>query len=99
MVLPMFGRVHRRPSAVNIKTWHSGSCIGADRRLNFKFGAGDSYSLEAGMPKWIQFPRIEGIASRQAHADLPPGTYEREIGRDGFYGPATHMYHRHPPTG
>ena len=50
------------------------------------------------MPKWIQFPRIEGVASRQAHADLPPGTYEREIGREGFYGPATHMYHRHPPT-
>ena len=51
------------------------------------------------MPKWIQFPRVEGVASRQAHADLPPGTYEREIGREGFYGPATHMYHRHPPTG
>ena len=51
------------------------------------------------MPKWIQFPRIEGVSSRQAHADLPAGTYEREIGRDGFYGPATHMYHRHPPTG
>ncbi len=51
------------------------------------------------MPKWIQFPRVEGLSSRQAHADLPPGTYEREIGRDGFYGPATHMYHRHAPTG
>jgi len=48
---------------------------------------------------WIEFPRIEGKASRQAHADLPEGTYEREIGRDGFFGPATHVYHRHPPTG
>jgi homogentisate 1,2-dioxygenase len=48
---------------------------------------------------WIEFPRIEGEASRQAHADLPPGTYEREIGREGFFGPATHIYHRHPPTG
>jgi len=48
---------------------------------------------------WIEFPRIEGEASRQAHADLPPGTYEREIGREGFFGPATHLYHRHPPTG
>ena len=48
---------------------------------------------------WIEFPRIEGKASRQAHADLPAGTYEREIGRDGFFGPATHLYHRHPPTG
>src|ERR1700734_77393 len=48
---------------------------------------------------WIEFPRIEGETSRQAHADLPAGTYEREIGRDGFFGPATHIYHRHPPTG
>ncbi len=47
---------------------------------------------------WISFPRIEGHASRQAHADLPEGTYEREIGREGFFGPATHMYHKHMPT-
>jgi homogentisate 1,2-dioxygenase len=51
------------------------------------------------MKNWIEFPRIEGETSRQAHADLPAGTYEREIGRDGFFGPATHIYHRHPPTG
>jgi homogentisate 1,2-dioxygenase len=49
--------------------------------------------------KYISFPRIEGTTSRQAHADLPDGTYERELGREGFFGPATHMYHRHPPTG
>jgi len=48
---------------------------------------------------WIEFPHIEGEASRQAHADLPKGSYEREIGREGFFGPATHLYHRHPPTG
>jgi homogentisate 1,2-dioxygenase len=48
---------------------------------------------------WIEFPHIEGEASRQAHADLPANTYEREIGRDGFFGPASHLYHRHPPTG
>ena len=48
---------------------------------------------------WIEFPRIEGKASHQAHADLPDGVFEREIGRDGFYGPAAHLYHRHPPTG
>ncbi|HZQ39430.1 MAG TPA: homogentisate 1,2-dioxygenase [Rhizomicrobium sp.] len=48
---------------------------------------------------WIEFPRIEGKTSHQAHADLPEGAFEREIGRDGFYGPAAHLYHRHPPTG
>jgi homogentisate 1,2-dioxygenase len=49
--------------------------------------------------KYISFPRVEGTTSRQAHADLPDGTYERELGKEGFFGPATHMYHRHPPTG
>jgi homogentisate 1,2-dioxygenase len=49
--------------------------------------------------KYIAFPRVEGVASRQAHADLPAGTYEREISKEGFFGPATHLYHRHPPTG
>ncbi|MBL8671459.1 MAG: homogentisate 1,2-dioxygenase [Alphaproteobacteria bacterium] len=48
---------------------------------------------------YISFPRIEGVASRQAHAALPDGTFEREIGKEGFFGPAAHMYHRHPPTG
>jgi homogentisate 1,2-dioxygenase len=49
--------------------------------------------------KYISFPKIEGRASRQAHADLPEGTFERELGKEGFFGPATHMYHRHVPTG
>lgn len=49
--------------------------------------------------QWISLPKAEGVTSRQAHADLPQGTYERELGKEGFFGPATHMYHRHPPTG
>jgi homogentisate 1,2-dioxygenase len=51
------------------------------------------------MRKWISLPLAEGRFSRQAHCDLPEGTYERELGREGFSGPATQMYHRHPPTG
>ena len=51
------------------------------------------------MKKWIQFPKVEGRASRQAHADFPEGTYEREMGKEGFFGPATHFYHQNPPTG
>jgi homogentisate 1,2-dioxygenase len=50
------------------------------------------------MRHWITLPRVEGAASRQAHADLPEGSYERELGKEGFYGPSTQMYHRHPPT-
>lgn len=51
------------------------------------------------MKRWIQFPKTEGLASRQAHCDLPEGTYEREFGREGFFGPTSHLYHAHPPTG
>lgn len=51
------------------------------------------------MKRYISFPRVEGQSSRQAHADLPEGTYEREISKEGFFGPAAHLYHRHPPTG
>jgi homogentisate 1,2-dioxygenase len=51
------------------------------------------------MKSFIRFPRVEGQASRQAHADLPPGTYERELGKEGFFGPATQMVHAHAPTG
>ncbi len=51
------------------------------------------------MKRYISFPRVEGQASRQAHADLPEGTFEREISKEGFFGPAAHLYHRHPPTG
>jgi homogentisate 1,2-dioxygenase len=51
------------------------------------------------MKNWIPFPRVEGRASRQAHADLPQGTFEREISKEGFFGPSTQMYHVHPPTG
>jgi homogentisate 1,2-dioxygenase len=49
--------------------------------------------------KWIYKPHVEGKASRQAHADLPKGTFEREISKEGFFGPASHMYHPAPPTG
>ena len=48
---------------------------------------------------WIPFQHVEGKVSRQAHVALPEGTYERELGKEGFFGPAAHMYHRHPPTG
>ncbi len=51
------------------------------------------------MKRYIGYPRVEGQASRQAHCDLPPGTYEREMSKEGFFGPAAFFHHRHPPTG
>jgi len=51
------------------------------------------------MRNWISFPKRQGDASRQAHANIPAGAYERELGKEGFFGPVTQMYHAHPPTG
>jgi len=51
------------------------------------------------MKRFIPISRVEGTASRQAHCDLPEGTYEREMSKEGFFGPAAFFHHRHPPTG
>jgi len=51
------------------------------------------------MKQWISFPHRAGDHSRQAHADLPQGTYEREMGKEGFFGPSSHFYHTNIPTG
>lgn len=48
---------------------------------------------------WIPVRGAEGEHSRQAHADMPAGTYEREVSKEGFFGPAAFFHHRHPPTG
>lgn len=49
--------------------------------------------------KWIYASRVEGTASRQAHADMPEGTFEREMSKEGFFGPAVFLHHKRPPTG
>lgn len=51
------------------------------------------------MKKWIPFQKTEGMTSHQAHTHMPEGTFEREMGKEGFFGPATHLYHTHAPTG
>jgi len=51
------------------------------------------------MRDYIRLSKVEGTASRQAHTDLPEGTYEREMSKEGFFGPAAHLYHKRPPTG
>jgi homogentisate 1,2-dioxygenase len=48
---------------------------------------------------WIPVRGAQGRHSRQAHADLPDGTYEREISKEGFFGPAAFFHHPRPPTG
>jgi homogentisate 1,2-dioxygenase len=50
------------------------------------------------MRRWISFPRADGVHTRQAHCDLPPQTYEREMGKEGFFGPAAHFVHTRRPT-
>jgi homogentisate 1,2-dioxygenase len=48
---------------------------------------------------WIPVRGAQGRHSRQAHADLPDGAYEREMSKEGFFGPAAFLYHPKPPTG
>ena len=48
---------------------------------------------------WIPVRGAQGKHSRQAHADLPEGTFEREVSKEGFFGPAAFFHHRRPPTG
>src|SRR5579862_8900652 len=45
------------------------------------------------------YPLKKGKTTNQAHVGLPPGTFEEEHGRKGFYGKSAHLYHAHPPTG
>jgi homogentisate 1,2-dioxygenase len=49
--------------------------------------------------QWLPTRGAQGEHSRQAHADLPDGAYEREMSKEGFFGPAAFLYHRRPPTG
>ena len=44
---------------------------------------------------WIPLRQVEGTASRQAHVRLPEGTYEREISKEGFFGPSAPFHHKH----
>ncbi|HEU4952113.1 MAG TPA: homogentisate 1,2-dioxygenase [Holophagaceae bacterium] len=44
------------------------------------------------------FPLRKGTHTRQAHVNLPEGTFEEEHGRQGFYGKVSHLYRLHPPT-
>ncbi len=49
--------------------------------------------------RWIPVRGAQGTHSRQAHADMPEGTFEREMSKEGFFGPAAFFHHRRPPTG
>ena len=40
----------------------------------------------------------KGKVTRQAHFDVPEGTFEEEHGREAFAGRASHLYRMHPPT-
>jgi homogentisate 1,2-dioxygenase len=48
----------------------------------------------------MTFPfHTQGQVATQAHVAVPDGLFEEEHGRQGFYGPVSHVYHRHAPTG
>ncbi|MCA9800054.1 MAG: homogentisate 1,2-dioxygenase [Cyanobacteria bacterium HKST-UBA04] len=41
----------------------------------------------------------KGRYAKRAHFDIPEGLWEEEHGREGFFGPVSHLYRHHPPTG
>lgn len=47
----------------------------------------------------MPYQQAHGQYSKQAHVNIPEGTYEEEHGRDGFFGPVSQLYHTHAPTG
>ena len=48
---------------------------------------------------YISFPRVEGRASRQAHADLPERHLRARAGQGGLLRPRDPYVPPHPPTG
>lgn len=40
----------------------------------------------------------QGVPTRQAHKGIPEGQYEEEQGRDGFFGPVSHLIKKSPST-
>lgn len=41
----------------------------------------------------------KGKVTRQAHVDIPEGTYEEEYAREGFFGRTSHLYRETPLVG
>lgn len=40
----------------------------------------------------------QGRVTRQAHVDIPEGTFEEEYAREGFFGRTAHLYRSHRPV-
>jgi len=51
------------------------------------------------MTNWIRVPSSEGQCVTRPDGQGAHKTYQREVGRAGFQGPAAQIYHRHPPAG
>jgi homogentisate 1,2-dioxygenase len=47
----------------------------------------------------MDIPYIKGLVAKQAHVAVPDGTFEEEVGRNGFFGKYAHLYRAHSPVG
>lgn len=47
----------------------------------------------------MEIPYIKGVVTTQAHVAIPDGTYEEEVGRNGFFGKYAHLYRQNSPVG
>jgi homogentisate 1,2-dioxygenase len=55
-----------------------------------------SLRLRGGL--FMDIPYVRGVVAQQAHVAIPDGTYEEEIGRNGFFGKYAHLYRRNSPV-
>ena len=46
----------------------------------------------------MKYSYSKGTHTRQAHTSIPEGTYEEELGRDGFFGDQVQFYRLNPNT-
>lgn len=47
----------------------------------------------------FMIPYIKGLVTKQAHVNVPEGTFEEEFARNGFSGKYVHLYRQQPPVG
>lgn len=46
----------------------------------------------------MNIPYVKGVVTQQAHVGVPEGTFEEEIGRNGFFGKYAHLYRKNSPV-
>src|SRR5436309_9955712 len=87
----------RTSSVTRFKAWNRRSST-TTRSLAKTCGSGARHKTEQ-RGEAAMYLIKKGNVPNQAHVGIPEGLCEEEHGRQGFVGPSSHLYRRHPPTG